>query len=116
MVNATRPPSIFRSLMNPRLTMSRWRSGSRTTFNAARTEPSSTCMVSRISYTCPHMADAGPSPNRGVMIVLEYLWALTLVPLLLEKHDAEVQWHARHGLVLMAAEILVLFGYVVFTS
>jgi len=50
------------------------------------------------------------------MIVLAYLWPLTLVPLLLEKHDAEVQWHARHGLVLMAAEILVLFGYVVFTS
>jgi hypothetical protein len=50
------------------------------------------------------------------MIVLAYLWPLTLVPLLLEKDDAEVQWHARHGLVLMAAEILVLFGYVAFTS
>ena len=42
------------------------------------------------------------SPNRGVMIVLAYLWLLALIPLLLEKQDAEVQWHAKHGLVLMA--------------
>ena len=34
----------------------------------------------------------------------------------LERGDAEVQWHARHGLVLMIAEALLLFGYVVLTS
>src|SRR3954449_5072929 len=107
---------IRRSLMNPRLTMSRCRSGSRTTFNAARTEPCSTCMPSRISYTCPHMSDGGASSNRGVMIVLAYLWPLALVPLLLEKNDAEVQWHAKHGLVLMIAELVLLFGYVMMTS
>jgi uncharacterized membrane protein len=45
------------------------------------------------------------TPARGVMIVLAYLWPLALVPLVLEKHDAEVRWHARHGLVLMAAEL-----------
>ena len=45
-----------------------------------------------------------------------YLWPLALVPLLLEKHDPEVQWHARHGLVLMIAELLLLVGYVVLTS
>ena len=44
------------------------------------------------------------SPNRSVMIVLAYLWPLALVPLLIEREDAEVQWHARHGLVLMAVE------------
>jgi len=49
------------------------------------------------------MADVEPSPNRGVMIVLAYLWPLALVPLLLEKHDPEVQWHAKHGIVLMIA-------------
>ena len=37
MVNATRPASTFRSLMNPRLTMSRFKSGSRTTFKASST-------------------------------------------------------------------------------
>ena len=57
-----------------------------------------------------------PSPNRGVMIVLAYLWPLALVPLLLEKDDSEVQWHAKHGLVLMVAELAAIFAYVIFTS
>ena len=57
-----------------------------------------------------------PSPNRGVMIVLAYLWPLAVVPLLVEKHDAEVQWHAKHGIVLMVAEIVVLAGFGVVTS
>jgi uncharacterized membrane protein len=50
------------------------------------------------------------------MIVLAYLWPLALIPLLLEKQDAEVQWHAKHGLVLMAAELIAIFVYVTFTS
>jgi uncharacterized membrane protein len=57
-----------------------------------------------------------PSPNRGVMIVLAYLWPLALVPLLVEKQDPEVQWHAKHGIVLMIAELLALFLYIVLTS
>jgi uncharacterized membrane protein len=40
------------------------------------------------------------------MIVLSYLWILALVPLLVEKEDKEVQWHAKHGIVLMVAEIV----------
>ncbi len=50
------------------------------------------------------------------MIVLAYLWLLAVVPLLLEKGDPEVQWHAKHGIVLMIAELIVLFGYIVMTS
>ncbi len=50
------------------------------------------------------------------MIVLAYLWPLALVPLLLEKHDPEVQWHAKHGIVLMIAELILLFGYIMLTS
>src|SRR4051794_35495065 len=73
-------------------------------------------MVSRISYTCPRMADVDVPPNRGVMIVLAYLWPLALVPLLLDKRDSEVQWPAKHGLVLMAAERLLIVVYVVMTS
>ena len=42
----------------------------------------------------------GESPNRGIMIVLSYLGLLALIPLLVEKDDREVQWHAKHGLVL----------------
>lgn len=59
------------------------------------------------------------SPNRTIMIVLSYLWILALIPLLLEKDDAEVQWHAKHGLVLTAAEFvlyLVLFALNVATA
>ena len=54
--------------------------------------------------------------NRGVMIVLAYLWPLAIVPLLLEKDDADLQWHAKHGLVLLAAELLLLMGFAVVTS
>jgi len=57
-----------------------------------------------------------PSPNRSVMIVLSYLWPLALVPLLVEKEDAEIQWHAKHGIVLMVAEILILIAFGMVTS
>lgn len=57
------------------------------------------------------MADAmpgsnAPSSNRNVMIVLSYLWLLALIPLVVEKEDKEVQWHAKHGLVLTVAELI----------
>jgi len=42
-----------------------------------------------------------------MMVVLSYLWILALVPFLSEKEDKEVQWHAKHGLVLLAGEILI---------
>lgn len=41
------------------------------------------------------------------MVVLAYLWVLVLVPLLIEERDEEVRWHAKHGLVLMAAEFML---------
>jgi uncharacterized membrane protein len=52
------------------------------------------------------MVDA--SPNRATMLVLAYLWPLAIVPLLMSKDDTEVQWHARHGLILMAAELIAV--------
>lgn len=47
------------------------------------------------------------------MIVLAYLWPLALVPLLVDKEDPEVQWHAKHGIVLMIAEIVLLILFLV---
>lgn len=47
------------------------------------------------------------SDNRNIMIVLAYLGPLALIPLLVEKNDNEVQWHAKHGLVLLGAEIVL---------
>ena len=51
---------------------------------------------------------AESAPNRATMLVLAYLWPLAAVPLLVSKDDAEVHWHAVHGLVLMAAELLAV--------
>jgi uncharacterized membrane protein len=62
------------------------------------------------------MADVEPSPNRGVMIVLAYLWPLALVPLVLERRDPDLQWHARHGLVLMVAELFLIVVYFAIAS
>ena len=67
------------------------------------------------------MADAtpgspAPSSNRNIMILLSYLWLLALVPLVVEKEDREVQWHAKHGIVLMVAEMIfwVAFQVILF--
>ena len=45
------------------------------------------------------------------MLVLSYLGPLALIPLMAET-DREVRWHARHGLLLLAATLLtaVLLG------
>jgi uncharacterized membrane protein len=53
------------------------------------------------------------SDNRNIMIVLSYLGLLALIPLLVERDDREVQWHAKHGLVLFVAAFagsLVVFA------
>jgi len=47
------------------------------------------------------------------MIVLSYLGLLALIPLLVEKDDKEVQWHAKHGLVLAVVEVAVIIGLIV---
>jgi uncharacterized membrane protein len=60
----------------------------------------------------PPAAPAGDASNKTLMLVLSYLGLLALVPLLVEKEDKEVQWHAKHGLVQMAAWIIV---FMVFT-
>lgn len=46
----------------------------------------------------PPAAPAG-SGDKTLMLVLAYLGLLALIPLLTEKDDANVQWHAKHGLV-----------------
>jgi uncharacterized membrane protein len=50
------------------------------------------------------------SDNRNLWIVLSYLGLLALIPLLVEKEDSEVQWHAKHGLVLMGVEFILFVG------
>ena len=61
------------------------------------------------SYTQP---PAGTSSNRTLMLVLAYLGILAIIPLVAEKNDREVQWHAKNGLVILVAEIglIVVFA------
>jgi uncharacterized membrane protein len=40
------------------------------------------------------------------MLVLSYLGLLALIPLIVEKNDREVQWHAKHGLVLLVLWVI----------
>jgi uncharacterized membrane protein len=58
---------------------------------------------------------SAPSSNRSVMILLSYLWLLALIPLVVEKEDREVQWHAKHGLVLAVAELVFWVAFQVVT-
>jgi uncharacterized membrane protein len=62
------------------------------------------------------VAPGSVSQNRSIMIVLSYLWLLALVPLLVEKEDREVQWHAKHGIVLMVAEIVLWIVIMIVTT
>lgn len=55
----------------------------------------------------PPPSGGAVSPNRTIMIVLSYLWLLALIPFLVEKEDREVQWHAKNGLLLLGAEIVI---------
>ena len=55
------------------------------------------------------------SSNRSVMIVLSYLWLLALIPLIVEKDDREVQWHAKHGLVLTVVELIFWVAFQILT-
>lgn len=49
------------------------------------------------------------------MLVLSYLWVLALIPLIVEKDDPEVQWHAKNGLLLLAAEIALWIALAILT-
>ena len=52
------------------------------------------------------------------MFILAYLGPLSLVPIMVEKDDAEIQWQAKNGLVLfgafaVACIVLLFFSVVV---
>jgi uncharacterized membrane protein len=49
------------------------------------------------------MSAERPSSLRRLLLALGYVPILGLLPLLLEKRDPEVRWHARNGQLLFAA-------------
>jgi len=50
------------------------------------------------------------------MLVLSYLGILALIPLLAEKDDREIQWHAKHGLIMtvVAIALIIVLNIVLF--
>jgi uncharacterized membrane protein len=62
----------------------------------------------------PPVASPPPAPPTGQrntgMLVLAYLGLLALIPLIAEKNDKEVQWHAKHGLVLTGLFLVIWVG------
>ncbi|HXU33551.1 MAG TPA: DUF4870 domain-containing protein [Thermoanaerobaculia bacterium] len=64
------------------------------------------------SYAPPPPPPAGgASSNRTLMLVLAYLFPI--IPFIVEKDDKEVQWHAKHGLVLAGACLVACVGLVI---
>ncbi|MEP7009867.1 MAG: hypothetical protein ABJC13_06055 [Acidobacteriota bacterium] len=60
------------------------------------------------SYAPPPPPPAGgASSNKTVMLVLSYLGLLAIIPFVVEKDDKEVQWHAKHGLVICVLWVAV---------
>ena len=60
----------------------------------------------------PPPAVAPDQTNRTLLLVAAYLWFLAVIPLIVEKEDKEIQWHAKHGLVLFGIEFVlcIVFG------
>ena len=70
-----------------------------------------------MSFPPEAAAPRSPSPSRrGAMVVLAYLWPLAIVPLLTSRDDPELSWHARQGLLLMAAELPILIVLIGLTA
>ena len=64
----------------------------------------------------PPEPPAPAPPDRTLMLILAYLGPLSLVPILVEKEDADVQWHAKNGLVLFGAWAVVCMIFVFFSA
>lgn len=47
------------------------------------------------------------------MLVLSYMGLLALIPLIIKKEDREVQWHAKNGLALFVAYIVIIIVWTV---
>lgn len=62
---------------------------------------------------------AGPGGTAGggdrtLMLVLSYAWLASLIPLFTKRDDAEIQWHAKNGLVLAVAITVIQIFFTVF--
>lgn len=64
----------------------------------------------------PGAGPGGPaSSDRTMMLVLSYVWLLSLIPLFTRRDDKEVQWHAKNGLVLAIAITVIQLVFTIFS-
>ena len=49
--------------------------------------------------------------DRGLMVFLAYFGLFALIPLLTKKDDPDIQWHAKNGLTLSIAWVVVAIGW-----
>src|SRR5437764_11111486 len=61
----------------------------------------------------PPTGTGGGSSDRAIFLVLSYLGILSLIPFFMKKDDPEVQWHAKNGVALFGAEVIVWIVLVV---
>ena len=64
----------------------------------------------------PSPMGPGGGDNRNLMLILAYLWFLGLIPYLMEKDDAELQWHSKNGLVLLGVELIAWVVLTILTA
>lgn len=64
----------------------------------------------------PSTSGSSSSGDDTLMLILAYLGILALIPLLVEKNKPNVQWHAKHGLVLTVTEIVLWVGLFIVTG
>lgn len=58
---------------------------------------------------------ASPSDDRGLMLLLAYAGPLAFVPLVTKKEDKDLQWHAKNGLAIAVAWlVLVIIVHILF--
>jgi len=63
----------------------------------------------------PPGGGAPPASDRTLMLVLSYLWFLSIVPLVVKKDDPDVQWHAKNGLIWAIAITALDIIFVIFS-
>ncbi len=56
----------------------------------------------------PPPSGSPANSDRTIMLVLSYLGILALIPLLIKKEDREIQWHAKNGLAIAIAYIIII--------
>lgn len=62
----------------------------------------------------PPAGGPGAPSDRSMMLILSYLWFLSIIPFVMKKDDPEVQWHAKNGLVWAIAITLIDIVFVIF--